>query len=317
MYKVFIDGQVGTTGLQIIERLKQHKDFEFVEIPFDERKNHSIKSDYLNSSDAVILCLPDAAAIESVQLIENKNVRVLDASTAHRTDEQWIYGLPEMSPQQRNKIKDSQRVSVPGCYPTGFILAMKPLVDSGIISPDNPVSVNAVSGYSGGGRKLIEAYKERENAGSIEELWSYRPYGLSLSHKHLPEMQKYSGLTNAPVFVPSVGHFLQGMLVQIPLSLQLLSKGTTIQTIVDLYREKYENEPFINVFPANFESELDGGFLSPTKNNGTNRLDLFVFGHDSQALIIARLDNLGKGASGAAVQNLNLMLGIKETEGLV
>ena len=317
MYKVFIDGQVGTTGLQIVERLKHRKDIELVEIPHEERKNLKIKSTYLNSSDAVILCLPDAAAVESVRLIDNKNVRILDASTAHRTADLWTYGLPELSNQQRVRIKDSTRVSVPGCYPTGFLLAIFPLIEFGIVPPDYPVCMNAVSGYSGGGRKLMEAYQEREKLFPKEELWSYRPYGLSLSHKHLPEMAKYSGLENKPVFIPSVGHFPQGMLVQIPLFTHLLAKGTSIHTIVDTYHKKYENESFIKVFPVNCENELDSGFLSPTKNVGTNQVELFVFGHESQAVIIARLDNLGKGASGAAVQNLNLMLGIKETEGLM
>lgn len=316
MYNVFIDGQVGTTGLQIAERLQSRDDIELLEISTADRKNREKKKEIINSADAVILCLPDDAAKESVSLVESSKVRILDASTAHRTNPDWVYGLPEMTPEQRDLIRKSRCVSVPGCYPTGVITALKPLISAGVMPANSPITVNAVSGYSGGGRQLIEKYRQRETTEAVSELWAYRPYSLPLQHKHLPEMQKYTGLEQPPLFVPSVGHFYQGMLVMLPIPLSLTKPGTTRHTIQKLLESYYEGETFIQVL--NLEGDhLEEGFLSPTACNGTNRLELMVFGNETQVVVIARLDNLGKGASGAAVQNLNILMGQEETTGLV
>ncbi len=316
MYKIFIDGQVGTTGLKIVDRLKDRRDVSLMEIPYEKRKDVEEKRNYLNSADLVILCLPDKVAKESVAMISNKKVKVLDASTAHRIDPEWTYGLPEMSIEQRTKIQTARFVSVPGCYPTAFILETVPLIKSGIMARDCPVTINAVSGYSGGGRQLIEKYKEKEKEFPDQELWSYRPYGMQLTHKHVPEMKQFTGLQNAPMFIPSVGHFLQGMLVSVPLYTSILKNGTTAENVHAVLSEYYQDEQFINVHPLNDMDALQDGFLSPLECNNTNRLDLLVFGNDKQIYLSARLDNLGKGASGAAVQNMNIMLGEEEDKGL-
>lgn len=317
MKSVFIDGQIGTTGLQIIQRLSRRSDIEIVQIDESKRKDTEEKRRLLNSVDSVILCLPDDAAVESVSLITNPSVKVLDASTAHRTAENWVYGLPELKGNQRQKIREASFVSVPGCYPTGFLMAVTPLVESGVISPDYPVVINAVSGYSGGGKRLIEVYRTRQEEGSVDQLWPYRPYALKLAHKHLPEMRHYAGLSHNPLFSPAVGHFYQGMLVMVPLLRRLFLKDRSAGDIQQLWEGKYGDERFINILPHNSTDILEDGFLSPLACNGTNRLDLMVFGNEEQLVIVSRLDNLGKGASGAAVQNLNIMLGIDETEGLI
>ncbi len=316
MNKVFIDGQSGTTGLQIVERLQGHQSIEIMEIPEKLRKNPETKKKYLNEADVVILCLPDQAARDSVGLITDSRVKVLDASTAHRTMAGWVYGLPELNKEQRSQIKQSHRISVPGCYPTGFVLAIAPLVRSGAIPADYPVSIQAVSGYSGGGRQLIEKYEEKETSSPVKGLNIFRPYGLHLDHKHLPEMKKFAGLERSPLFMPSVGHFYQGMLVMVPISLSILKQEVSGQSLIDILLETYRDEKFVRVLPFNHEDQLDQGFLSPTECNGTNRVDLMIYGHEDQLVIISRLDNLGKGASGAAVQNLNLMLGLDEESGL-
>ncbi len=314
-HKIFIDGQVGTTGLQIVERLNSRSDISLMEIPHEHRKEYKIKKDFLNSADMVVLCLPDEAAKDSVGMVDDDRVKILDASTAHRTNDDWTYGLPELEPKQREKIRSAKRVSIPGCYPSGFLIGIAPLVRSGILAPDYPVTVNAVSGYSGGGRQLIEKYKNQEKK-PLEQLWSYRPYGLNLAHKHVPEMWKYSGLQHAPLFVPAVGHFERGMLVSIPLLTRLLKKNVVVENIHSQLSEYYADECFVNVCPLNDLDSLNNGFLSPIDCNGTNRIDLMVFGSQTQILVVARLDNLGKGASGAAVQNLNIMLGEEETKGV-
>ena len=315
MYNIFIDGQVGTTGLRIADRLGDRKDILLVNIPYEQRKDEKVKAQILNEVDLVILCLPDTAARESVSMIKNDRVRVLDASTAHRTDSKWIYGLPELSPEQREKIKTASRVSNPGCYPTGFLLGVVPLLRAGILPADYPVSVDAVSGYSGGGRQLIEKYEARA-AEHPEALWTFRKYSLQLAHKHVPEMRHYAGLTYDPIFVPSVAHFEQGMLVSIPLATRFLKKGTTAAHIHACLAENYVNEKFVEVYEPNYFDHLEDGFLSPLLCNDTNRVDIMVSGNQDQVLIISRLDNLGKGASGAAIQNLNLMLGENEDKGL-
>lgn len=315
MHHVFIDGQAGTTGLQIAERLERRGDLRLVEISHEDRKNAARKREIMNEVDLVILCLPDGAARESVQMIHGDQVRVLDASTAHRTRTDWVYGLPELNPGRRESICSATQVANPGCYPTGFLLGIVPLVQSGIVPETYPVFVDAVSGYSGGGRQLIETYEAHREKNSGDP-WTYRKYGLQLSHKHIPEMRYYSGLSHDPMFVPAVADFRQGMLVSVPLTLRLLKSGTSAAAIQECLAGYYDGETFVRVYPLNDMAELDNGFLSPLACNETNRVDIMVFANDTQALIVSRLDNLGKGAAGAAVQNLNLMLGETEQTGL-
>lgn len=315
--KIFIDGQSGTTGLKIRQRLENHPFLDWVQIPDALRKDKQAKKEYFNSVDLVVLCLPDEAARESAALVTDPDTIVVDASTAHRLDADWTYGLPELSPAQREVIRASKRISVPGCYPTGFILAVAPLVRAGVIPADYPITIQAVSGYSGGGSRLIDVYQKRASASGTENSWAFRPYALSLNHKHLPEMKRYAGLERKPVFVPGVAHIHQGMLVMVPLFSTLLAKAVTRRTIEDVWREAYQNEPFVQICDVEGEGILEDGFLSPATCNQSNRVDLMVFGHDEQILLVARLDNLGKGASGAAVQNINILLDIDEQTGLV
>ena len=316
MNRVFIDGQAGTTGLEIHNHLAPRDDIELLKIEHALRKDASAKLDLMEAADVVVLCLPDAAAIESAELAAKVNTRILDASTTHRVAENWVYGLAEFHTEQRQAISGAACVSNPGCYPTGFIPAVAPLVRAGWLPQETRVTINAVSGYSGGGHNMIEAYEARAKSGE-QDRWSSRPYGLALAHKHVPEMHRHSGLVNAPLFQPSVGHFYKGMLVSIPLFSDQFTHAVTVADITDLWRDTYADAPFVRVFDPNPEAELDGGFLNPQANNGTNRLDLIAFGSDTQFVLMARLDNLGKGASGAAVQNLNLMLGLDETTGLI
>ena len=331
MTNVFIDGQAGTTGLQIRERLAARADVALLEIPEASRKDPELRRRYLNEADVVILCLPDDAAREAVGLISSNHVRVLDASTAHRVADGWVYGLPELDARQRGRIREAARVSNPGCYPTGFVLLVRPLVDAGLVSGGAGLSCHAVSGYSGGGRRLIERYEAR-SAEYPDSLWHVRPYALGLEHKHLPEMARYSGLDRAPVFSPMVGHFAQGMLTMVPLHADSsgnglgsglenglengLGEGATADTVHACLEARYRDEPCVEVHPPRDEGALDAGFFDPLAANGTNRIDLFVYGNDARVLLVARLDNLGKGASGAAVQNLNLMTGAEELSGL-
>ncbi len=320
MYKVFIDGQEGTTGLEIKDRLTGRSDIELLEIPGDKRKDIQVKKAFINGADLVILCLPDAVARESVALADNGSTRFIDASTAHRTHPDWVYGLPEMSPDpdqkgnQAEKIFNARFVANPGCYPTGFILMVRPLVGQGILPPDYPATVHAVSGYSGGGKKLIQVHESRDE-GIMEELAS-RPYGFSLTHKHVPEMQAYTGLSHAPVFTPGVGNFYKGMLVHLPLFPRLFNTRIDADKLRAVLGNVYAQEKFVRVMEAPTDHYLDQGFLSPLGCNDTNRVEIFVAGHDDQILVTARLDNLGKGASGAAVQNLNIMLGMDPGTGL-
>lgn len=315
MTSVFIDGQAGTTGLQIRERLASREDVTLIEIPASSRKDPDVRRRHLNEADVAILCLPDDAAREATQLVSSHQVRVLDASTAHRVADGWVYGLPELDDRQRERIREAARVSNPGCYPTGFILLVRPLVDAGIVSARAHLSCHAISGYSGGGRRLIERYEVR-SAGPAESLWPVRPYALGLDHKHLPEMSVYSGVERAPVFSPMVGHFAQGMLTMVPLHVDTLGDGATAVTVHACLDARYRDEPCVDVLPLGDADVLDGGFLEPRSANGTNRIDLLVYGHDTQVLLVACLDNLGKGASGAAVQNLNIMTGAEELHGL-
>jgi len=320
MYKVFIDGQEGTTGLEIKERLGGRGDIKLLEIPGDKRKDARVKKKFINQADLVILCLPDSVARESVALADNGTTRFIDASTAHRTDPDWVYGLPEMPPfagdncNQTEKIRNARFVANPGCYPTGFILMMRPMVGLGIIPQEYPATVHAVSGYSGGGKKMIQTHETRDE-GRMEEL-AARPYGFSLTHKHVPEMQVYAGLSHAPVFTPSVGNFYKGMLVHVPLFPRLFKTRMDADRIRDKLKTVYAGEKFVRVMEDPTDHYLDQGFLSPLGCNDTNRVEIFVAGHEDQILVTARLDNLGKGASGAAVQNLNIMLGMDPGTGL-
>lgn len=311
--KVFIDGQAGTTGLQISERLAKRDDIQLLSISDKHRKDNHARAEMFDASDIAILCLPDRAAEEATAIAE-KNCRIIDSSSAHRTSAQWVYGLPELGTDQRKVIASASTVSNPGCYPQGFILLIRPLIDGGFLSAEHPITVNAVSGYSGGGKALIserQGYSEKD-----VELRNTETYSLDLQHKHVPEMTKYSGCKNSPLFVPTVGHFYQGMMVQVPLFTSNLIGSTKTGDIRNYYMDHYANEPFIKVLDLNSQEDKWNGFLNPTSCNETNRLEIMVFGHKDQLLLCARYDNLGKGAAGAAIQNLNLMIGVEETRGL-
>src|SRR5215469_9617297 len=306
---VFVDGGSGTTGLGINDRLRLQNDVLVKNIAEDKRKDASAKRALMEEVDLVILCLPDAAAKETVALIDtmgNAAPRVLDASTAFRVAPDWAYGFPELAPDQAGKIKAARKVSNPGCYPTGAIALLRPLVDAGLMPQDYPVTVNAVSGYSGGGKSMIASFEE----GTAP---SFELYGLGFEHKHLPEMQLYSRLTRRPIFVPSVGNYRQGMLVSVPLHLDTLPGKPSASDLQAALAKRYAGSTYVSVLPLQSEAAKSGR-LEPEALNETNMLELYVFGSDKyrQAVLVARLDNLGKGASGAAVQNMRLMLGLAE-----
>ncbi|HEY1614665.1 MAG TPA: N-acetyl-gamma-glutamyl-phosphate reductase [Rhizomicrobium sp.] len=310
--QVFIDGAAGTTGLEIAQRLAGRADLQLVRLAEHDRKNAVARARALNEADLVVLCLPDDAAREAVTLITNPDVRVLDASSAHRTAEGWAYGFAEIAPKQRGQIAAARRVSNPGCYPTGFLGLVAPLVRAGLLPADFPLTVNAVSGYSGGGRAMIEEF---EDAGSPRNVKTVvRTYGLTQAHKHLPEMQKHAGLAHPPVFSPSVGRYFRGMLVDVPLPLWALPGRPSIGALHAALTSAYAGEDLVKVVPLAASHDLAA--LDAERLKGTDRMELFVFGNDNAARLIAVLDNLGKGASGAAVQNLNLMLGLPESAGL-
>jgi len=310
--RVFIDGEAGTTGLQIRERLEGRRDIELVSIDPSKRKDADERKRLLNSADAVILCLPDDAAREAVSLIENDAVKVIDASTAYRVAPDWAYGFAEMTKDQRAKIAASKRISNPGCYPTGFIALTRPLVEAGIVPRDWALSVNAVSGYSGGGKAMIAEFENEADPAYTRA--PFRIYAMGQKHKHVPEMQKYAGLMRAPIFAPSVGRYYKGMIVEVPLPLAAIANGSKLEDVHRVLDSAYKGERFVSV--ATLEASRALKTLDPEGLNGTNALKLFVFGHDDEARLVALLDNLGKGASGAAVQNLNLALGLDESAGL-
>jgi N-acetyl-gamma-glutamyl-phosphate reductase len=307
---VFVDGASGTTGLEIGERLARQNDVVVKIIADDKRKDATAKRALMEEVDLVILCLPDDAAMETVKLIDGMGdtaPRVLDASTAFRVAPDWAYGFPELTGDQAGRIKAARKVSNPGCYPTGAIALLRPLVDAGLMPADYPVTVNAVSGYSGGGKSMIASF---EDGGAP----SFELYGLGFEHKHLPEMQLYSKLTRRPIFVPSVGNYRQGMLVSVPLHLDTLAGKPSASDLQAALAKRYAGSTYVSVLPLQSEAAKSGR-LEPEALNETNMLELYVFGSDKyrQAVLVARLDNLGKGASGAAVQNMRLMLGLSET----
>lgn len=313
-YKVFIDGQEGTTGLKINERLVYRTDLEILRIEPERRKDFEARRTLLNEADIVFLCLPDSASKESASLVTNNRTRIIDGSTAFRTDPEWVYGIPELSKNQRALIRDSRRVSVPGCHATGFNVALYPLIQEGIVPKDYPLTCHSITGYSGGGKKLIEQYEAADS--NKDKLKSPRFYALNLNHKHLPEMQKVNGLLYRPIFTPVVADFYQGMVVVIPLMKKLLNRKVTAKELHELVASYYSTERFVRVMPFEPQDYLDNGYLDATGCNNTNRIEIYVFGDSEQILLLSRLDNLGKGASGAAVQNMNIMLGIDEGTGL-
>ena len=312
--KVYIDGQEGTTGLKILERFEGRNDIEIIRISEEKRKDSAERARLINSADYVFLCLPDEASREAVSFVDNDHVRIIDASTAHRTNPDWAYGFPELSAEHREKITKSNRVAVPGCYASGFAAIVYPLVNNGIISADFPVFAYAVSGYSGAGKKAIAVY---EGDDKPYEFNSPRIYALSQQHKHLPEMKAVSGLEYTPMFSPIICDYFSGMVVSVPIQTRMLANGVTAEQVHAMYEKHYAGSKMVEVMPLMSMEEQKSFFLASNTLSGVNKLQVFVFGNDEQLLLCARLDNLGKGASGAAVQCLNIMMGIDETTGLV
>jgi len=310
--KVFVDGLTGTTGLVIHERLALYNELDMITIDYDMRRDQSERARCLNAADIVFLCLPDDAAKEAVSLVTNPNTRIIDASTAYRTADDWTYGLPELSKSHREAIKGSKRLSNPGCHASAFTLSAYPLIAHKVMSPDYPVTCQSLTGYSGGGKALIEKYEQ--NDGKNDYTKAPRPYSLTLNHKHLPEMTKRSGLQEDPIFIPVLGQNYKGLAVMLSIHTKLLEKQMTAKNIHELLSEHYQNEQFVKVMPYAQDSYLFDGAVDITACNDTNNAEIFVFGNDSKgsAVIMTRLDNLGKGASGAAIQNMNIMLGFDE-----
>jgi N-acetyl-gamma-glutamyl-phosphate reductase len=308
---VFIDGAAGTTGLEIRERLKGREDIQLLLLDEQLRKNSVKRREALNSADFVILCLPDDAAREAVEMVTSETTRIIDASSAHRVAEGWTYGFAELEPSQAAAIAAAPRVSNPGCYPTGFLALIRPLIRAGLIPVDFPLSVNAVSGYSGGGKTMIAEFEDSSAKGFTET--AFRTYGLSLEHKHVPEMQKHARIEHAPIFMPAVAGAYRGMVVEVPLPLYALPRKPSLTAIETALRDAYKDSPVVKVFDA------EESAITIEADAGTDRLSLRVFGNAErgQARLVATLDNLGKGAGGAAVQNLNIMAGLDPVAGLV
>jgi N-acetyl-gamma-glutamyl-phosphate reductase len=312
--RVYIDGHVGTTGLRIRDWLVRRGDLELLTLSEAQRKDASARRERLTEADLAVLCLPDEAAREAAAWAEAGATRVLDASTAHRISPGWTYGLPEL-PGQRESIAAADRVTNPGCYPTSVILLVRPLVDAGLVPEEAPLAIHALSGYSGGGRPLIERWEDA--AGDLLDLEYEAPYALDRSHKHIPELQRFTGLSHEPVFVPAVGPFRCGMRVQVPLHAAALAREATGKAIWEALAERYRRERFVRVLPLAESLDVDERSFDPKVCNDTNRIDLHVLPHPSgHVLLMGILDNLGKGASGTAIQNLNLMLGLGEATGL-
>lgn len=307
MKKIFIDGKAGTTGLRIYERLSERSDIELMLLPEEKRKDIEARREALNTCDIAFLCLPDAAAIESVGLIENDNVKVLDTSTAHRTDPGWAYGFPELSEAHREKIKNSNRIAVPGCHASGFISLVYPLVEVGAVSPDTLLTCHSLTGYSGGGKKMIAEYEDTDPDKALE---SPRQYGLTQNHKHLKEMKAITGINAFPAFCPIVADYYSGMLVTVPLFKEQLN-GVTIEDIKRIYAKKYHSDI------VKYKDEIgENGFICSNKLSFNDSMEIFVEGNKDRILLMSRYDNLGKGASGAAIQNMNILLGTDEKTGL-
>ena len=313
-FTVFVDGQEGTTGLRIHEYLSQRRDVEVLRIGPESRKDAAERARLLNAADVAFLCLPDTAAREAAALVTNPRTCLIDASTAHRTVPGWVFGLPELAPGQRDAIRAAKRIANPGCHASAFILLLRPLVDAGLVPAGHAVSATSISGYSGGGKKMIEQYEAAAVSGAEPALTSPRPYALSLTHKHLPEMMAHTGLIAAPIFMPMVGNFYKGLAVTVPLHLGQLA--TTPEAVHAALTARYAGERFIRVMPLRDPETLASGFFDVQACNDSNRVDIFVFANDKQAILAARLDNLGKGASGAAVQTMNVHLGLDEGLGL-
>jgi N-acetyl-gamma-glutamyl-phosphate reductase len=315
-HTIFIDGEAGTTGLQILGRLEGRADLELIHLLDSKRKDAAARREALNAADLVILCLPDDSAREAVAMIDNPHTRVIDASTAHRTAPDWVYGFPEMTKEQPERIASATRITNPGCYATGFVALLRPLVDAGLVPPEFPITINAVSGYTGGGKALISRMEDSANTDAIHS--HYFAYGLGLEHKHVPEMQCHTGLNHRPLFVPSVGRFRQGMLVEVPLQLEALPNTPSVEAIRSILADHYAERRFVTVADTS-ENAGRVALLDPEEVNDTNELRIYVFGNQDrhQLVLVSQLDNLGKGASGQAVQCLNIILGLDETAGLM
>ena len=325
-FTVFVDGQEGTTGLRIHEYLAQRRDVEVLRIDPERRKDATERARLLNAADVAFLCLPDNAARDAAALVHNPHTCLIDASTAHRTAPGWVFGLPELAPGQRDAIRASKRIANPGCHASAFILLLRPLVDAGLVPAGHALSATSISGYSGGGKNMVEQYQAAATAGAgagagaEPALTSPRPYALSLTHKHLPEMMAHTGLISAPIFMPMVGNFYKGLALTVPLHLSALGTsgtlGITPEAVHAALTARYAGERFIRVMPLRHPATLESGFFDVQACNDSNRVDIFVFANDKQAILVARLDNLGKGASGAAVQAMNVHLGVDEGTGL-
>jgi N-acetyl-gamma-glutamyl-phosphate reductase len=321
-FQVYVDGQEGTTGLRIHEMLAARPDVELLRIAPELRKDDAERARLLNAADVAFLCLPDDAARAAARMVTNPQTCLIDASTAHRTDPSWVYGLPELAPGQREALRTAKRIANPGCHATAFVLLMRPLVDAGVVAADANVTATSITGYSGGGKKMIEQYqgwhaRQMDGERQIDAALSApRPYALGLAHKHIPEMKTCSGLTRAPVFMPIVGNFYKGLAVSIPFHLQQLAAGTDAAKVHAVLAARYANERFVKVMPLSDPAVLADGSFDVQACNDTQRADLFVFAGPQQVLLMARIDNLGKGASGAAVQTMNLHLGLPEGLGL-